>query len=280
MKKIYFYLIFFLTSFDLLAAIEIHGHRGARARRPENTLPAFEYAMKIGADVLELDMNITKDLKIVVSHDSFISPRLCLDEKKNPAKKIPIYSLTLEEVKKFDCGSIKNSKFPDQVPVPGAKIPTLDEVFNLAGPSKIQFNIETKIDPRVPDLSPSPEVFAKLVVDEIEKHHLVSRVVLQSFDYRTLEEAKKLNPKIRISMLIQNSDLPNWLKIAEKLQAEIISPEFVWLNSPIVEEAHAAKLKVIPWTLHSKSEWREAKAWNVDGIITDDPEALKDYLNQ
>jgi glycerophosphoryl diester phosphodiesterase len=177
----------------------VHGHRGARAVLPEGTLPAFKHAIKAGADVLELDLSVTKDNVLVVSHDPVLRADLC----KGPSSKAVIRKLTLAEVKQYDCGSLKHPDYPRQEQSPGAKIPTLEEVFALGAGNGVEFNIETKIFARSPELTPSPAEFARLVVAEIRKHKLQSRVMVQSFDFRTLHEVKKLAPEIRLSALYE-----------------------------------------------------------------------------
>src|SRR5580692_1343761 len=107
--------------------ILVHGHRGARGRRPENTIPAFRYAIEQGVDVLELDVAVTKDSVPVISHDPLINATIC----SGPKLGIPIHTLTRQELDAYDCGAKKNPGFPDQVPVPGTRIPNLDEVFSL-----------------------------------------------------------------------------------------------------------------------------------------------------
>src|SRR5215469_4692759 len=109
--------------------ILVHGHRGARARRPENTIPAFEYAIAQGADALEMDMAVTKDNVIVISHDPILEPPVC----SGPKPSAVIHELTLAEVREWDCGKVRNPRFPMQTPVPGTRMPTLDDVFQLAG---------------------------------------------------------------------------------------------------------------------------------------------------
>ena len=121
----------------------VHGHRGARAVRPENTMPAFEYAIAAGVDVLELDMAVTKDNVIVVSHDPVLHAPVC----KGPRESGVIRELTLAEVKQWDCGAVRNPQYPKQQTVPGTRVPTLDEVFALARRGKFEFNIETKSFP-------------------------------------------------------------------------------------------------------------------------------------
>jgi glycerophosphoryl diester phosphodiesterase len=117
--------------------ILVHGHRGARALRPENTLPAFEYAIQVGADVLELDLAVTRDDVVVVSHDPVLPQGICRGPKPGPA----IRQVTLAELREYDCGSLQNPVYPRQMPVPGARVPTLDEVFALAPRGTFVFNI-------------------------------------------------------------------------------------------------------------------------------------------
>jgi glycerophosphoryl diester phosphodiesterase len=185
----------------LCSGVLVHGHRGARGVLPENTLPAFEYAIAAGVDVLELDVAVTKDNVVVVSHDPHVNPVICKDAPPNLA----IHQLTLEELRRFDCGALKNPLFPKQKPVPGTRIPTLDDVLALGSRGKFEFNIETKISPKHPELAPPPEEFARLVLDVVKKRNLVSRVILQSFDFRTLRAMKTLAPSMRRSALYEGT---------------------------------------------------------------------------
>jgi glycerophosphoryl diester phosphodiesterase len=165
--------------------ILVHGHRGARAVRPENTMPAFEYAVGIGVDVLELDVAVTKDDVLVVSHDPHMNPAICTAPEGWKGPDI-IRQMTLAELRKWDCGARRNPQFPRQEPVPGTRVPTLDEVFALAPRGSFEFNVETKIFAKKPELTPAPEEFSRLLLETIRKHHLEKRVIVQSFDFRTL----------------------------------------------------------------------------------------------
>lgn len=146
--------------------ILVHGHRGARARRPENTIPAFKYAIGVGVDVLELDVAVTKDNVAVISHDPHISATICAGPKPGVA----IHELTHAELQEYDCGAKKNPGFPDQEPVPGTHIPTLDQVFELGKGNSVQFNVETKIFADHPELTPGPEPFTQMILDLVRKH--------------------------------------------------------------------------------------------------------------
>lgn len=263
----------------LLSASEIlvHGHRGARARMPENTIPAFEYAIREGADVLELDLAVTRDNVLVVSHDPYLHGPMC----KGPVERAAIRELTLQQVREWDCGAAQvNPQFPAQKQVPGTKMPTLDEVLALAGKGKFEFNIETKISAARPELAPSPEVFAELLVRAIEKHKLVNRCMIQSFDFRTLVAARKLNPKIRLSALYQNGPKDYVTLSKEAANAEIVSPIYPNVTPEKVKAAHAAGLQVVPWTANTAADWDRLIDAGADAIITDDPAALIAHLKK
>jgi glycerophosphoryl diester phosphodiesterase len=264
---------------DASDRVLVHGHRGARAVRPENTLPAFEYAITAGVDVLELDMAVTKDDVVVVSHDPLLTSALCTGPKL-PAV---IHQLTLDELKQYDCGAVKNRKYPKQQPVPGTRVPTLDEVFALAPRGTFDFNIETKIFKDHPEYTPAPERFVELVVEQVRKHKLESRVIVQSFDFRTLHALKRLAPEIRRSALyppnfraaVRGKD---FVSIAREADATIVSPDYRLVTKRKVDAAHEAGLEVVPWTANTPRHWQKLIDAGVDAIISDDPAELIAYL--
>lgn len=267
-RRLIFLVVLASIALPIEARILVQGHRGARALRPENTLPAFEYAIAQGVDALELDMAVTKDDVLVISHNPEISSEIC----NGPKLDVPIRSLTLAQVKEYDCGAKKNPRFPKQVPVAGTRIPTLDEVFDLAPKGDFKFNIETKIFPDRPELTPAPEEFDRLVLESIRRHHVESRVILQSFDFRTLRAMKKLDPSIPLSALIEGR--ADFVRAAREAEAGIISPEYHSVTVENVKQAHDAGLQVIPWTADDPDAWRRLVDARVDAIITDDPAAL------
>ncbi|MBI5881514.1 MAG: glycerophosphodiester phosphodiesterase [Elusimicrobia bacterium] len=266
-------------------SILVHGHRGCRGVRPENTLAAFQEALDAGVDVLELDMSVTRDGVVVVSHDKEIDPAICLAPGGKPADKVPIRSLTFLEVQAYDCGSLKNPRFPRQVPVPGERIPRLAEVFQLVKDSTapaartVEFNIETKIVPGEPDLSPSPAEFARLVVAVVREYGLESRVMVQSFDRRTLAEVAKLDRRIRRSMLISDN-LPDLVAVAKAQKVAVISPDALWLTKADVDALHGIGVQVAPWTVNDETGWAALIGAGVDAIITDYPQDLLAYLKK
>jgi glycerophosphoryl diester phosphodiesterase len=256
--------------------ILVHGHRGARAMYPENTIPAFEYAIKAGADVLEMDLAVTKDGVLVISHDPHLNPEIC----RGPQPNALIRSLTLQQVRQYDCGVLKNPRFAKQQPVPGTRIPTLDEVLGLSSQGAFEYNIETKSFPEHPDYTPAPEVFAKLMLDEIRKHKLEARAIVQSFDFRTLKAMKALAPEIRLSALYEGKPR-DFAEIARDAGgAQIISPDFQLVTRDQVKAAHATKVQVVPWTANTPTDWDKLIDAGVDAIISDDPAALLAYLKK
>ena len=254
--------------------IQVHGHRGARAMMPENTLPAFEYAIGVGVDVLELDLAVTNDNVLVVSHDPHLSEVFC----SGPAAgSRVIRELTLAELAKWDCGARANPLFPKQKAVPGTRVPTLDQVLALGTRGKFHFNIETKIFRKNPELTPDAETFSRLLVEAIRRHKLESRCIIQSFDDRTLIAAARLAPEIRRSALFERSpgDLVSATRAAH---SGILSPHYSITTKEIVEQAHAAGLQVVPWTANLPADWDRLIEARVDAIISDDPAALIAYL--
>lgn len=273
----------------------VHGHRGSRATRPENTIPAFQFAIEHGVDVLELDLAVTRDNVLVVSHSPFLvqpeqyaaSERVCKGPEIPPMT--PIHAMTFAEVEQYDCGSVQLKSFPDQLVVPGTHIASFDQVLDLAATSKIQLNVETKSFPGHPELAPAPAEFVRLILDAIHRHHIdESRIILQSFDYRTLTEMRKLDPAIRLSALV---NLKEWdalvgvkdgnkdfVHIHEITGVEIISPDFQLVTPEQVAAAHKVNMQVVPYTANTPAEWQKLVDAHVDGVITDDPEALLAWL--
>lgn len=275
-----FVLVFSLLTLLMPAKILVHGHRGARAIYPENSLPAFEYAIAQGVDALELDLAVTKDNILVVSHDPEMNPKICAGPADSPHV---IREMTLAQLRRWDCGAKQNPAFPQQKTVPGTRVPTFEEVLALAPKGKFDFNVETKIFADKPQLTPPPAEFVKLILDIVRKHKLESRFILQSFDWRTLAEMRKLAPAIRLSALYPGDMSAAVLKMdyvaaAKAAGAGIVSPHFRFVTKERVDQAHAAGLQVVPWTANDPQIWDALIAAGVDAIISDDPAALIAYL--
>ena len=255
--------------------VQVHGHRGARAVLPENTLPAFEYAIDQGVDAIEMDVMLSKDDVPVISHDPILNLAIC---RSPSGHRHIVRMLTFAELREWDCGSLVNPKFPRQQPVPGARMPSLDEVLALAARGSFLFNIEAKM--YRPELDPPPGYFAQRLLESIDRRNLRARVIVQSFDFRILIAMKQLAPEIRMAALYEDGRLGDFVSIARTAGTLIVAPEQGLVTAAEVTAAHHAGLLVIPWTANTPRQWDALLAAGVDGIITDDPAALLAYLKK
>lgn len=267
--------------------IDIQGHRGCRGLLPENSLPAFEKAIDLGVHTLELDIVISKDHKVVVSHEPYMNPIICLNSDgevlpDNSEETYNLYHMNYDEIKQFDCGSKFHPRYPQQEKLKTYK-PLLSEVFDLvkAKDSEVKFNIEIKSETSYYGvLTPQPETYVKLVIDEIEKNEMLNRVNLQSFDIVILEEIKKQLPKMEVALLVEDNETIDVKLEALSFKPEIISPYFKLLTAESVKAYQAKGFKVIPWTINAIEDMKLMQSWAVDGIITDYPDQLIKILNQ
>jgi glycerophosphoryl diester phosphodiesterase len=289
--KSLFYLAFLLIAFTGCSSsslkpqaatknVQVHGHRGSRGTHPENTLSAFEEAVSSGADWVELDLVLSKDDVPVISHDATISVDLCLDARKKPLSRvIPIKTQTVKQLKTYDCGSVPNPVFPEQKPVPGQTFVTLEEVLVWAKnfpEKKVRFNIETKTSASQKQFEPNPRKFVDSIIRLLRKYHQIENSILQSFDFRTLTEARKMEPNLKLSALF---DKPEPIcKTTKDLGAVIASPNLSLVTKDMVKECHSLGVEIHPWTLNQESEWKSAISMGVDGIITDYPRKLTHFL--
>jgi glycerophosphoryl diester phosphodiesterase len=256
-------------------AVRVIGHRGARAVRPENTIPSFVYAIEAGADSIEMDVWLTKDNVLVVSHDAELHAPICT----GGAAPALIRNLTLAEARQWDCGATANPAFPRQVAVPGTRLPTFDEVLALADRGAFEFLVELKTSRERPELTPSPEAYARMVVEAIRKRGMEKRVVVQSFDFRPLVEMKRIAPEIRLAALYGGAARP-FAGIAREAGTGTVAPAYGLVTREEVASAHQAGLKVVPWTANTPEAWQSLVDAGVDGIITDDPAALLAFLRE
>ena len=290
-------------------AFDLQGHRGARGLAPENTLAAFETALRIGVTTLELDLAMTKDDVLVVSHDRRLNP----DHTRAPdgafldAEGPPIRSLTLAELQRYDVGRLKPGtayakSFPEQRAVDGARIPTLAELFDLVkrlGADHVRFNIETKITPTSGADTPDPEVFAAAFAKAVREAGLASRISIQSFDWRTLMAMKRIAPEIeRVCLTAEALTFDTikrgepgpspWLagldaddfggsvpRLVAAAGCQVWSPLYRNAKADDITAAKALGLKVIPWTVNERADMERLIALGVDGLITDYPDRLR-----
>ncbi len=294
-------------------AFDLQAHRGGRGLRPENTLASFENAIRMGVTTLELDIAITSDGVPVVSHDQALNPGLSRDSKGEWLTQTGplIKNMTLAQVQSYDVGRLNPSHpygrdFPEQQARDGLRIPTLASLFKLVkdmGAGDIRFDMETKIDPRYPDNTLAPEPFVQTMLGVIREAGMTQRVMVQSFDWRTLDLLHRLEPQIRTMYLTiesknldsikdgiwtagylvkdYNASVPQMVRAAAgKAPGVIWAPYFGNLTPEWLKQAQALGLQVIPWTVNDKQQMERLIDWGVDGIISDYPDRLRAVLTQ
>lgn len=246
---------------------------------PENSLPAFEHALNLGVQFLELDVVISKDLQVVVSHEATFNPEICapLEDSTWPNN---LYQLTLQEIQQVDCGLQPHPRFPEQQRVATAK-PSLREVFALAEQhyartgKPVYYNIEIKSSADGDGVfHPEPGLFARLVVDEIVHSGAAQRCLVQSFDLRALQAVKALEPALPLAVLAEAHESPFAKVDALGFQPQVLSPDHTVVTPALIQAAHDRHLQVVPWTVNDPVRAQELKEWGVDGIITDYPDRI------
>ena len=261
--------------------IDVQGHRGARGLAPENSIPGFILAIDIGVNTLELDLVVSKDSLLVVSHEPYFSSDFCLANGGNAIPKdstINMYELTHDEIKKFDCGSIGNPRFPDQEKISVYK-PLFSEVIDSVESyiknkklNPVFYNVELKTKKSTDEkFHPSPESFADLVYEMVSEKKIKDRVIIQSFDFRTLQYFNSKFPEVKLALLIENE--LSWRNNLDSLgfKPGIYSCYYKLLSQQKVQELQLAEMEVIPWTVNNVEDIEEVLAWGVDGIISDYP---------
>lgn len=287
-----FLFLFFSTTFAMAQTFEIQGHRGSRGLMPENTIPAFKKAIDLGVQTLELDVVISKDHQVVVSHEPYFNPDISTmpdGEFVTNETKNNLYLLDYKEIKKYDVGSRGNKNFPEQQKMSVVK-PLLKDMIHEAenyakqkGVAPLKYNIEIKSEEKEYDKS-QPQVadFSDLVYREIIKQLPPERVTLQSFDYNVLKHLHKQMAegkykKISLSVLIEptdNNDIQHNLDLLG-FTPEIWSPYFKQLTPERVKILHEKGIRIIPWTVNLREDMEKIKALGCDGLITDYPDRAK-----
>ena len=289
-----------------LTPFDIEAHRGGRALRPENTLPAFANALSMGVDTLELDMGVTRDGIVVVAHERGLNPDITrAGDGHYIDAAIPFVKLTLAELKQYDVGQIRPgsayaARFPDQRAIPSTRVPALAEVFALvrrSGDRHVRLNIETKIDPAQPEESLDPRGFVTAVLTLLRQEQFSDRVLIQSFDWRTLLLVQQQAPEVPTVYLTQQSGPDATIHVNEPsrwtagfdprdhggtvpraIQAaggRIWSPYYGDVDARSLEEAHQLGLPVIVWTVNRPDDMARLIDMGVDGIISDWPDLLR-----
>lgn len=264
--------------------VDIQGHRGCRGLLPENSMIGFKKAMDLGAHTLELDVVISKDHKVVVSHEPFLNHEIALDLQGNPIpeseeKKYNLYQMTYDSIRQYDCGTKPHPRFPKQEKVKVTK-PLLSEVIEMAEAKtkkSIRYNIEIKRKPSYDEVyAPKLEEFVRLVLEVVQKYDLGNRVNLQAFDLETLETIKKQAPNMKLALLVDEAEDMKTKLEQLSFTPEIMSPYYKLLTQENIKEYQRIYgMKVIPWTVNTAKDMQQLMDWNIDGIITDYPDILR-----
>lgn len=286
------WLIFLFTAITYIIsaqpAFDIEGHRGCRGLYPENTTIGFIEAIKLGVNTLEMDVLVSKDGQLVVSHDPWMNEEICTTPEGKPLttadkSQYKIYNLTYAEIKQFDCGLHGNSKFAEQKKIAAYK-PLLSEVIETVERyvvdnhlPPVYYNIETKSTPDGDDINhPKPAVFATLLYDLLKQKNILSRCIIQSFDPRTLQVIHQSDSMANTALLVFNAD--GFKKNLTRLgfTPTIYSPNFILVNKKLIQQCHQKHIRIIPWTVNDEDKMKMLKNLGVDGLITDYPDrALK-----
>lgn len=291
---------------------DVQGHRGARGLRPENTMAGFVHALDLGADTLETDLLVTRDDVVVCHHDPALNPAITRgpDGRWLEGPTPLVRALTFAQLLAYDVGRIDPScayalRFPGQVPVDGARIPALTELLELARAHAAapRLNLEIKTSPLAPDETAAPEHVVQLVIEAVRRAGLCQRVTIQSFDWRCVLAARLRAPEIATHCLtMREAELDSlapvdghpspWLggldpaahghcvpRLVAATGATAWAPHHPDLDGPMLVEAHALGLKVIPWTVNDPDDMARLIAMGVDGLITDYPDRARRMLD-
>ncbi|GAB2797185.1 glycerophosphoryl diester phosphodiesterase [Hymenobacter luteus] len=271
---------------DIATFPEVHGHRGCRGLRPENTLAAFRHAVSLGVDVLELDVVVSADHQVVVSHEPWMSATICrtpAGEAITRAEQLRhnLYAMPYALIRQYDCGLTQHPAYPEQVPGPAHK-PLLREVVAAAdaaarqqGRAPVRFSVELKSTPEGDTLfHPTPAVFLALVLAELQVLGIASRTTLLCFDKRILQQVRQAAPGLPLCLLVEDTK-PLGAHLAELgFLPEVVGPDFRLLTPSLVANLREAGLSFVPWTVNEMADLRAVLAYRPQGITTDFPDRL------
>lgn len=264
--------------------LDKQAHRGGRGLMPENTIPAMLHALDLGVQTLEMDVVISKDKKVVVSHDTYMASDFMRkpdgsDIGQQEAKQLLLYQLNYGEIKKFDAGSKphpqfeRQQKFKTYKPLLSALIDSVDAYVKKKGIKQPLYNIEIKSAPAGDGKEhPAPQEFVALVMEVCKSKKLGSRLTIQSFDVRPLQVLHKVYPDVTLSYLTANAkSLEDNLTILG-FTPKIYSPYYKTVTGESVKSVHEKGMQIVPWTVNTKEEIMRLTQLGVDGIISDYPD--------
>ncbi len=273
----------------IIANFDYQGHRGCRGLMPENTIPALLKAVDLGVVTLEMDIVYTKDNVAILSHEPFFNHEITTKAdgsfiEEIEEKNFNIFKMTFAETQKYDVGLKQHPRFEKQQkiavhkPSLAAMIDSVEAYTAKNNLAKICYNIETKTKPETDKIfHPAPAAFVDMLMKVITAKNISERVIIQSFDRRTLQYLHKKYPSIKTALLIESFDKNSFRKQLKDLgfSPTIYSPEQALVNPNLITECHKRNIQIIPWTVNNKLEIVKLKGLGVDGIISDYPDLFK-----
>jgi glycerophosphoryl diester phosphodiesterase len=266
---------------------DVEGHRGCRGLLPENTLPAFQKALDLGCTTLELDVVITADNQVIVSHEPWLSHEFCADSKGQAIteaneREHNLYRMTFAQISACDCGLRPHPRFEAQTKMPATK-PLLSQVFELGEKSgkKPFYNVEIKrVAAQDGVFHPEYKEFADLVLAQIAKSEAKERVIIQCFDLPTLRYVRQTAPHIPLALLVETSEGIEKDVANLGFRPDIFSPYFPLVDAQMVAYAKKANIRVVPWTVNEIEDIEKLISLQIDGIISDYPDRLTNFLKK
>jgi glycerophosphoryl diester phosphodiesterase len=288
-----FFMFFIQNGHAQSASIDLQGHRGCRGLMPENTVAAMLEALKWGVTTLELDVVITKDKQVLLSHEPYMNLEIATPPggditNRTSSKQFNIYQMEYSEVVKWDVGMKFNPRFPEQQKLEVHKpllkdvIVAVEQYIKTNQLKPVAYNIETKMSPDTDNLyHPDPKEFVSLLSRVIIEGGIASRTIIQSFDPRSLIELHAKKVPFQLSFLIEETDKKTATEVIDLLgfKPDYISPAFSMVDESFVKDFHQHQMKVVVWTVNQEADIKKMALFGVDGIISDYPNRFK-VLNQ
>lgn len=265
---------------------DIHGHRGCRGLLPENSLPGFLKATELGCDYLEMDVVLSADGQLIISHEPWMRHDLCItpdDEAITPEneRSFNLYTMSAREIRQFDCGSLENPDYPEQdqrdthKPTLAELIDVVDEHALMSGVALPSFNIEIKSDPSWYGVfQPAPDVLARAVINALDSLGITDRCLLQSFDPAVLETIHAERPEIVMAYLVEDGSTLEAALSRLTFVPQIYSPHFVAANETLLKAVREKEMELVVWTVNEPDDIRRMLNLGVDGIISDYPDRV------
>ena len=275
----------YMNTHQATTKFDMQGHRGCRGLMPENTIPAMLYAVDLGVTTLETDASITKDKKVVLSHEPFFNHDITTKPNgelvtASEERALNIFQMNYADVQKYDVGLKPHPRFNQQQKLAAVK-PLLADMIDAVEAycvskhkAPIQYNIETKTQAATDHIyHPSPEEFVDVLLDVIYSKKIEKRVTIQSFDIRTLQYLHQKDEHIKTALLVEDYDKKSFTEQIALLGfiPTIYSPHYVLVNPELIKVCKKNKVHILPWTVNDLPSIQKLKDMGVDGVISDYP---------